>query len=1336
MYERDIRLSLSKLDRPINRSESFLILDTEGLDAIERDNIRDTSMIHFDRTMVLFCLSVSQAVIINVKGDIGSEMQNLLQICAYSLQRLKVNKVKAPRIFFVLNQQADPDPNKHLDSINLLMEKLSTESCLMETEGVKISDLIQVSRENLFILPSAFNSQQVNKPGAKLFDSNVIKLSPTITFADKCSKLRIGIINQLDHMPLGDRAPFESMSEWMEMAGIIWDTIIRYQDIVKYRNLEELICSNKLSKIVTELLENNIYNNHKEFADLTKELCKEIDSIESYLHPDIILTKVMLKFDEVFVKHQEICSREFRIKIQEDPLLKKMEHICKESNTTMKRLIYVVRKQHEDQLKLQIKSVLTEIKLSESMKKFQEEIIKNVDKYLGFSIKEQEKAFEETWNETFGIEDHEEESRECEENFSNLYSIFKMEYNAMENKQSIFTLFRNFNFDLDYILSSIKEDIMRRCHEPFELPQEDKLFYPLYDHHIPIKEMSTYNGRSHYSYVCQRTLFKLEKPWYKLYAVVELTRFRWIPSKCVGLLRHCSGIYNHPDVIWKFPKHKQLDYLTSALRSPDDLEVSTWQRFIDDISSDTLKHLETSSNVSHAIVKQIIHEFCFRIRLFNHEFAFIHACLSNTAERTLSTLVFAYAFKFLWSQKAKIRRENREKKDNKRQDHLQYFLQKIKNRKMARGTWNRDTMAESDKKFSQKYASDYLASVKRGLITFEQQNYLKTFLEDRKELLSHESILNLAQDVLFKELLKDPGEEVTDTENFVVQFICNRNHLFKLMFEEKWAEMENILYQTISQNLKMGFEKKTSVLINTVSKLLHELDDKSHEMVSTRGFDSDSNFESVEFGELDLAEKKELPFKAMNTYLKNYFDPTITPESFSQHFFNIFEVNGHKFRVSDTYSLCCKPTEPILDEDTFKKLENTKMFNTTELIFNIYEYIKQFKLTLKHYRVELKHKEFKEMVAALKSEFEKDVVGCPSQCPSCGKFCEREIHPNQGKCQIKTGHQISSMGGKVWGIDKDKTAVLFMCDDYKDHTQVFLPCGVMEWGEFKDKCGNEWNWILPNDEKYRTKQQFNQKTMIDVWNKFGRGILNYYYKTEKTQITYVPYTSYEEVNQALLPVKYFICFVIDGTGSMSSDIARAKVSVGQLIQHFLSRGNSSEFRIVIYRDHCDSNILETFPSGEEFTPLQNTVEDFLNGVKVGGGGDGPEAVLDGLVTAAMKSDWKTTNGTRNKIIHIFDAPPHGEFPHYKSHDTGSDKGYCCCCNHGTICHFDWEKDVWNTFKEFNIEYHGINTSSSYPNYESKMKKELGHLCHKFQVVGKEVVNDAILQIFVNINKKT
>ncbi|KAI6655288.1 P-loop containing nucleoside triphosphate hydrolase, partial [Oopsacas minuta] len=46
---RGIYGSLSRLSKPVNNSSHFLILDTEGLDAIERGNIQDTSLIHFDR---------------------------------------------------------------------------------------------------------------------------------------------------------------------------------------------------------------------------------------------------------------------------------------------------------------------------------------------------------------------------------------------------------------------------------------------------------------------------------------------------------------------------------------------------------------------------------------------------------------------------------------------------------------------------------------------------------------------------------------------------------------------------------------------------------------------------------------------------------------------------------------------------------------------------------------------------------------------------------------------------------------------------------------------------------------------------------------------------------------------------------------------------------------------------------------------------------------------------------------------------------------------------------------------------------------------------------------
>ena len=51
-------------------------------------------------------------------------------------------------------------------------------------------------------------------------------------------------------------------------------------------------------------------------------------------------------------------------------------------------------------------------------------------------------------------------------------------------------------------------------------------------------------------------------------------------------------------------------------------------------------------------------------------------------------------------------------------------------------------------------------------------------------------------------------------------------------------------------------------------------------------------------------------------------------------------------------------------------------------------------------------------------------IGCLHQCPSCGKYCDKE-DGHGGKCQITTGHQICSMGGKVWrNKEEDMAAVL------------------------------------------------------------------------------------------------------------------------------------------------------------------------------------------------------------------------------------------------------------------------------------------------------------------------
>lgn len=67
---------------------------------------------------------------------------------------------------------------------------------------------------------------------------------------------------------------------------------------------------------------------------------------------------------------------------------------------------------------------------------------------------------------------------------------------------------------------------------------------------------------------------------------------------------------------------------------------------------------------------------------------------------------------------------------------------------------------------------------------------------------------------------------------------------------------------------------------------------------------------------------------------------------------------------------------------------------------------------------------------------------------------------------------------------------------------------------------------------------------------------------------------------------------------------------------------------------------------------------FLGKLKEGGGGDPPEAMLDGMA-AASQLDWSSGDNTMRYIFHLFDAPPHGEIYDSNSEDYFPEG---CPCN--------------------------------------------------------------------------
>jgi hypothetical protein len=136
-----------------------------------------------------------------------------------------------------------------------------------------------------------------------------------------------------------------------------------------------------------------------------------------------------------------------------------------------------------------------------------------------------------------------------------------------------------------------------------------------------------------------------------------------------------------------------------------------------------------------------------------------------------------------------------------------------------------------------------------------------------------------------------------------------------------------------------------------------------------------------------------------------------------------------------------------------------------------------------------------------------------------------------------------------------------------------------------------------------------------------------------------------------------LCFVMDATGSMRDHIDATRKDLQafarKLTTHPL-RPNMS-YALVLYRDHSDSDksfVTERYPFSPNLADLQRALD---NTHTKGGGGDGAEAVADGLYDACYQLKWREH---AHKVIMLAgDAPPHGKGGHRDKYPRG------CPCGH-------------------------------------------------------------------------
>jgi hypothetical protein len=116
-----------------------------------------------------------------------------------------------------------------------------------------------------------------------------------------------------------------------------------------------------------------------------------------------------------------------------------------------------------------------------------------------------------------------------------------------------------------------------------------------------------------------------------------------------------------------------------------------------------------------------------------------------------------------------------------------------------------------------------------------------------------------------------------------------------------------------------------------------------------------------------------------------------------------------------------------------------------------------------------------------------------------------------------------------------------------------------------------------------------------------------------------------------------VAFVIDSTISMKQHITYLKKELVPILLTKLAQNsgnNKLRLALVLYRDYPPNQYLTRVSA---FTTQAKNFEETIKAIQVGGGGDIPEALYEGLYDGLTKLDWQ---GNRRLIIQLGDAPPH------------------------------------------------------------------------------------------------
>ena len=302
-------LNAMLLRTDMDKVKEILILDSEGLFSIEKQDQT------FDRKMAIFCLSVSNLLLFNVKGELGSEVQKVLEVAVYATNKIVQAKssLRVPRIMFILRDQLEVDAANMQQAYTKLQNQMSQAA---HAAGTTLENVLQFSDDPsdvICMFSSAFSPTIVNKN-----ESFILHESQNM-FRNQCSKLRRQILSFSERTSVQD-----NLVDWLASANSVWMAVQENEHISMIVDLADITNHKKLLKALDEF--RRIMNTFPEEGDAsTKNMAHEP-------HPHPLLSGVETENERRFIPPGErIC-----VKLQERIAEMRKEQVGKRAATLEK----------------------------------------------------------------------------------------------------------------------------------------------------------------------------------------------------------------------------------------------------------------------------------------------------------------------------------------------------------------------------------------------------------------------------------------------------------------------------------------------------------------------------------------------------------------------------------------------------------------------------------------------------------------------------------------------------------------------------------------------------------------------------------------------------------------------------------------------------------------------------------------------------------------------------------------------------------------------------------------------------------------------------------------